>query len=237
MAYFLSRDSYRSFRERVLRGRRFVRDVEVDQFLDALGTCSVSRVRVLPAGFTFWRAQKGHSWVMLGSERRVAPFPAPRMIPLPDQALEGRINPKGVACMYGSTSQEVALSEVRPWVGSVVSIAQFELTLPLSVVDCAVTFGASEGVELEIDQEVWADIDGAFSEPVTRSDRTAEYVPTQIIADLFRSRGWDGVLYRSELGSGGLNVALFGTEAVRQISCCAFTVNHVQYTYAEHSDS
>ena len=59
---------------------------------------------------------------------------------------------------------------------------------------------------------VWRDIDRAFSEPVTDSDDHADYATTQLIAELFRKNGFDGIAYRSALGQGH-NVALFDLNA------------------------
>ena len=56
---------------------------------------------------------------------------------------------------------------------------------------------------------VWSAINEAFSRPVTRSDDVAEYAPTQLLAEAFRTRlGRDGRLYGSNLGK-GKNIALF----------------------------
>ena len=49
----------------------------------------------------------------------------------------------------------------------------------------------------EVPKIVWRWIDLAFSEPVDREDSTVDYVPTQIIAELFKTNGFGGVKYRS----------------------------------------
>lgn len=47
----------------------------------------------------------------------------------------GRMNAKGVPVFYGATKPEIAISEVRPPVGSHVVVAQFKVTRPLRVLD------------------------------------------------------------------------------------------------------
>jgi hypothetical protein len=79
------------------------------------------------------------------------------------------------------------MSEVRPWVGSLVSVAQFQTVKDLTVVNCSVHQGGlvvhfEEPDCEEIERTVWACIDSAFSEPVTPSDNTADYVATQVLA-------------------------------------------------------
>jgi hypothetical protein len=40
---------------------------------------------------------------------------------------------------------------------------------------------------------VWKDIDRALAQPVTDDHDTADYVPTQVLAEAFREHGFDGV--------------------------------------------
>lgn len=65
---------------------------------------------------------------------------------------------------------------------------------------------------------MWRDIDEAFSQPVSPADDEADYVPTQIIAELFRAHGLNGIAYRSALGPGH-NLALFDPSVVELTSC------------------
>ena len=46
---------------------------------------------------------------------------------------------------------------------------------------------------------VWLMINWTFSAPATRSDDTAEYAPTQILAEAFRQDGADGLLTDAEI--------------------------------------
>src|SRR5262245_38472347 len=109
--------------------------------------------------------------------------------------------------------------EVRPWLGSTVSIARFEARRDLRVVDCSqgtaarplwpdyVMGSVLEPAPEERERAVWTDIDLGFAEPVDRSDDVASYAPTQIIAELFKHARYDGVKYRSALKTTGHNVA------------------------------
>ena len=53
-------------------------------------------------------------------------------------------------------------------------------------------WGFYEPDPAEREKAVWAHIGQAFSEPMTRRDDSADYVPTQIIAELFKREGFDG---------------------------------------------
>src|SRR5712691_7735830 len=91
--------------------------------------------------------------------------------------------------------------------GSYVSIAQFALKRDVRVVNCTtddhrVMAYSREPEPEERERAVWGDIDGAFSQPATSGDETADYAPTQVIAEFFRENNLDGVAYGSSLGLG-----------------------------------
>ena len=166
------------------------------------------------------------------------------MKPLPRQALEGRVNPKGVPCLYVATTRQAALSEVRPWIGSLISVAQFKTLRKLKLVDCSVYHAARSAVlglifldheptQEDRDKAVWTDIDHAFSKPVTRSDDTADYAATQILAELFRAEGYDGVAYKSAFGDDGYNIALFDIECANQLNGFLFEARNATFEFVE----
>ena len=61
----------------------------------------------------------------------------------------------------------------------------------------------------EIEKKVWSDINDAFSKPADRGDESVDYVPTQILAEIFKSAGFGGIEYKSSYGDKGVNIALF----------------------------
>lgn len=227
------------FKAEVSLRRRYIRSVAGDRFLAVVaGTCQ-TRIETFEEGTAFWRAQVGHEWSTDTDGRRISgPHPEARMRPLQDRAYEGRVNPKGIPCLYLATSREVAMSEVRPWLGSVVSVARFALGRRVKLVDCSKYHGAEAPAEDlpdpdGIDERVWTHIDYAFSRPVTRSDNTAEYAATQIIAEVFRDQGFDGVIYKSAFAEQGYNVALFDLDAALQTESYLFQVQKAAFEFRE----
>jgi hypothetical protein len=85
----------------------------------------------------------------------------------------------------------------------------------------------------ERERSVWTDIDVGFAEPVNRSDDVASYAATQIIADLFRLEGYDGIKYRSALSETGHNIALFDLTAAEPTSCSIVEVEAIQMNFRE----
>lgn len=242
MAEFDSWRSYWHFSQATSGRFRYVRPPELDEFLRVVLATSNQRQRFLPRGEVLWRAQLGyalepvyHDGELVGE--RPCPHPPGRMKPLRTQASEGRINPKGIPCLYLATQRETALAEVRPWLGSLISVARLRTVRDLRVMDCTISAGATrfhleEPSAKEREETVWAHIDSAFAEPVVASDHAADYVPTQILAELFKVNGYDGIAYRSAVGA-GFNLALFDLDAAEIIDCQLYRAERLQFEFAE----
>jgi hypothetical protein len=86
------------------------------------------------------------------------------------------------------------------------------------------------------DKAVWAAIDRAFARPIARTDDTGEYVATQVIAEIFKVRGFDGIAYRSSLGEGH-NVALFDIGAAHLVGCHLFEARKLHFEFHETTNS
>jgi len=244
MNKFSSVHSYQIFARKVTKGSRYFFDNESKIFLETVLNNSKSREEKISAGSIFWRAQIGHSWEKIYQEGEYiddipAPFPPTRMKPLPDRAFEGRANPKGIPYLYGADKKDTALSEVRPWLGSLMSLAQFKINKDLVLVNCTEDDGKrkiylKEPDSKEREKAIWAEIDYAFSKPVTRNDDIAEYAPTQILAENFKNNGYDGLGYRSSFG-GGMNIVLFDIETADLLNCTLYTVKDLSFNFTQDS--
>ena len=142
MAGFKSVHDYEEFANAVRGKRRFIHSEEVTAFLQAVSHGGKDREAALTAGVSLWRAQTGsrewqrsdkdsHEWV------EDAPFHPKRMVPPVRNPSEGRVNPRGIAYLYLANDRKTAISEVRPWSGSLVSVAAFKTTRDLRLVNCS----------------------------------------------------------------------------------------------------
>lgn len=233
---FISVRDYWTFRSHVVRQRRYFRTAEAEQFLMSVKATVTSRILELPENWTAWRARIGHSmrYEPQIEEELPTALGSDGMKPLRDRASEGRVNPKGLPCLYVASNARTALSEVRPWLGALVTVSSLRITRPLRIVDCSHRHSPTRIYLKEPDvagriEAVWADINSAFSEPATRDESTADYVPTQILAELFRDLGYDGVVYRSAFGEDGFNIALFDLDAAEVQSCVLKEVTQMTY--------
>lgn len=244
MAEFKSDRSYRIFAQSVTRYNRYIRNQESEEFLSTLLKTSEGHKLLLTKDSRFWRAQLGHDWMPVYQDDEYIddipiPFPPERMKPLNDRAREGRANPKGIPYLYGANRMETALSEVRPWIGSLISLAIFAIHKDLKIVDFSTKDKALchflEGPEPnKKEKTVWADIDRAFSKPVTVNDEVADYAPTQIIAELFKSKGLDGIAYSSSFAAGA-NITLFDIKSANLVNCSLYEVKDIAFDFQTDS--
>lgn len=241
--HFSSWRAFSSFEIEVRKNRRFIRSESAEYFLDAVKRTVETRRSHVSKGRGFWRAQLGHDWRHLDEIDEEVPtaFPPSRMKPLEDRATEGRANPKGIPMLYLCTNKDAAMSEVRPWLGSMISLGYFEVMRDLVLVDCTrntnqEAFIFSDPGTSEWDSAVWAEIDRAFTTPVTKTDDSGEYVATQILVELFRDAGFDGIAYRSAFGEKSTNLALFNLECATLTSCQLHEVSGVKMNFRERDN-
>lgn len=81
----------------------------------------------------------------------------------------------------------------------------------------------------------WANIDRAFATPMTDSDNSSGYVPTQVVAEFFKANGFDGLVYKSSLGA-GFNVVLFNPKDADLLNCFLFDATKVNFSFQEVSN-
>lgn len=252
MPQFKSAWSFMEFSHSVRYRYRYARTTDVETFLSALIETAEARSKSIPSPSIFWRAQLGTA----KAERKIEdpeltvlfeediPLAADRMVPLRNAAHEGRVNPKGIPCLYLATDKETAMSEIRPWLGAKLSVATFRTERVLRIVDCSVHHNSNPFLDLRLDNpspeqvtdSVWTQVDQAFSEPINDDLATASYSPTQVIAEAFRQSGFDGVVYKSKLGP-GFNLALFDLDCAKPVARKLFKVTGVTFQFSEERPS
>lgn len=248
---FKSNNSYSIFSLAVNRKQRYILDEDSTNFLNSIIETCKERENILKANTIVWRAQIGcklepyyqtdpDSGENIHIDDFELPFPPRRMKPLPYSASEGRANPKGIPCLYMASDKETAMSEVRPWLGSVISLSKLKLKKDLKILNLSVEYGNynirfMNVTDEEIIKSVWCDIDNAFSIPTKVSDLTSDYAPTQIISEFIKSKGYDGIAYKSSLADGH-NLAIFDLESANVVSSSVFKTSKVKFNFEKLDD-
>lgn len=241
------------FAQRVRQVRRYVWDREIHAFLDTVKATLKQRDKQIRMGKVLFRAQLGIDCVDIEVEdgrggmvvrQDSTGFCKARMKPRATHARDGRANPAGIPVLYLASCERTAISEIRPWVGANVSVAQCKVKRDLRALDLTVRHGEWSWGHLTVDDimdekmmsaekkdiSVWTEIDNAFSTPITRSEISTDYVPTQILVELFKNIGYDAIVYRSGFDDKGYNIAIFNLDDADVIGCAPYWVKRVDVT-------
>lgn len=123
----------------------------------------------------------------------------------------GRLNPRGIPYLYLASDEITAISEVRPWKGAELTLAEFQTTRLLKLANFSTQPRYLQPFQagMEGSDFTWRElITWLFSAPFDPRDDIA-YVPTQYLAERAKASEFDGLIYDSALHNGGYNVALF----------------------------
>ncbi len=246
MNNFKSIHSYRKFSDSVINSNRYVWDSDVDEFLAILLEKGRNKIKTISADHTLWRAQLGHDWVSMEvtnnlNQQLPCPFSKQRMKPQKDRAKEGRANPKGIPYLYTAEEKDTAMAEVRPSLGSLISLAELKTVQILKIVDFTGDHSLRmisyllEDDQNKIDNYVWSEIGESFSRPINPSDDWAGYVPTQIIAEFFKNNGFSGIAYNSAFGKGH-NILLFDVNCAKVNDCRLYEVENMSFKFNLYPD-
>ena len=238
---FRESEDYEHFADFIRTKSRYVLDGWQQDFVNTIVETSKKRTTTVPANQILWRVALGyenpdgvhpHEVFFLDD---VEPHRIERMKPLRDRAHEGRVNPRGIPCLYMATDDVTAMMEVRPWAGSVLTISQLVVLKEVTLVDCtrAAEFNLEQPMTQErLESNNWHVLNEAFSLPVFQAEDVADYAPTQYIAEAFRAAKYDGIMYESKVAN-GKNVAIFDPANAEVVSRQLRQANKPSFSFAK----
>lgn len=204
------------FIQSVLESERHFLSPDNVNFLDQLHESSQTRIKTIAPDSIYFRARINDS--------PEQPIPKEDMVPTPGLRSEGRVNPYNVNVLYLSNKPGVAVAEVRPGLFEPTTVASFCIKRQLRLVDF--TSGDASRYDkskqnISEEMAVWIELNKCFSTSFTSSETRLNYIPTQIISEFFKSKGYDGVMYQSQFdvndGSLNINIALFDMKAAEAV--------------------
>ena len=142
--------------------------------------------------------------VGLGAVTRIAtPYKGDAIGALaPPKASVGRMNRQGMSVLYVASEVDTALAEVRPHPAHLISVGGFQATRRLRIANFDLPISRFSASDQWLDTfAVIYHVDSLLCSPITPEERH-RYAPTQLLADTLIRRGFDGVTYRSSVGSG-----------------------------------
>jgi len=169
-------------------------------------------------------------------------FPLDKMGKPPKaKAMEGRANPVGISYLYLASDANTAISEIRPQVENIVTIGKFRVRDKIRVLDLkspgiGSPFKWGDNLDFVLKIQGFLGMLGfMLSKPVDKNKTPLEYLPTQYLCEFIKNQDFEGVLYKSFLGSGH-DVVLFNERKVECIETKLYKVTSVKVQSEEVVD-
>lgn len=157
-------------------------------------------------------------WYRARIQETEEPYPLAKMGPPPkDKATHGRANPVGIPYLYVASDVLTSISEIRPHTGEFVTVAEFrvigevrlaDLRSPRSSITPFICADDEEIAALRGDIDFLERLGEELTRPVLPKSAAIDYIPSQYLCELIKNNGFDGVIYKSSVGS-EINLALF----------------------------
>lgn len=130
---------------------------------------------------------------------------------------EGRCNYKYSPCLYTAESVCVAISEIKPLIHEVISVAKIKNKFDLKFVD----------LRLKKENEFINSVAKFFVQSPTLENPEA-YIYSQAICAFVKSLGYDGIVYSSCQVFNGVNYAIFNYDKCEAISSALHNVDNIR---------
>lgn len=222
----------------VVRRRKYSRHAlskDEQEFLDRVLDQADERKMYFDESHGFIRARIGSDseGEILSDSYRKIPYSDDQLKPPQNPRLikDGRANPRGIKILYLADSIETAVAEVRPWIGAYVTIGTLKLNKDITVVNLYNDLNPKFKVFDPVEAKIWEGINKSFAKPVNQGDEMWDYYATQYLAEAFKLKGYDGILYMSSQYDGGYNVALFNPDDASVISTKLLKIRSVLYEF------
>ncbi|WMO14884.1 RES family NAD+ phosphorylase [Pseudoalteromonas piscicida] len=180
---------------------------------------------------TFYRARIIKSGDALYEPDKMGAPPA-------ELASNGRANPFGISYLYVASTENTAVSEVRPHIGEHLTIAKFDNIRNLKFVDLRnprltlVPFRYSEDNLRNIYKglTLLETLGVELTKPVSQDKAHLEYLSSQYLCEFIKSQQYDGVIYKSSLSDGD-NYAIFDESNLECAEVIKALVSEINITH------
>lgn len=170
-------------------------------------------VREMKKGARLFRARMGFA---LDRAHRHVPLPRDELKAPPSKfAKAGRANAEGIAVLYCAIEAATAIVETGRFPGAVVTLRELRLKRRIRLADLTRYSSSLEPLattDLAVkvaNRTLLESLGQALGKPIHPEDSAIEYVPTQYLAEVIRSAGYDGICFQSALNPKGTNVVVF----------------------------
>jgi hypothetical protein len=149
---------------------------------------------------------------------------------------DGRGNPKGISYFYTASNKETAISEVRPYKNSQVTVATFKSQKNFSLIDFrAIRIHDSDScypLPLSLTERYFLDIILENLKKTILEENNIDYIPLQYIIEYLKTKGKDGIIYESVVGE-DVNILFFSDKEFELVEKKVYTITKVDYKFEE----
>lgn len=173
-----------------------------EEILEPVGEALSDMEAMQPAGLPLWRSRVMQGQGIHGKSREILAAelgPAPLRL-----SANNRMSPAGISYTYLAEDKETCIAEIRPHVGDYVWAGEFRTTRELRILDLGAIRGKTRSIfapgfrpEMKRIPSFLEAFSEEISKPVSPADAALEYVPTQVFCEFIRTRGFDGLRFKS----------------------------------------
>ena len=177
-----------------------------------------------------FRARKGNWKTGIDDERKNKEFnKAPEGL-----VSDGRGNARGISYLYVTTNEDTAISEIRPLIGDIITIATVKI--PKESLERVFSFEMLEQWEMHMRSPLIKDkvakmlmyiINREMSKKI---DNSLDYLPLQFIIEYLKVLGYSAFSFKSSR-SNGTNYILFPETEIEVLNTKVIQVEDIDYTY------
>ncbi len=185
----------KAFINEIQYNNRNPRDIKALELLDDISTNSE---RILYPSDKLYRCRIIKDDNAINKEKNFYGYNAKdSFVPPANVTSDMRANYRYIPYLYCANHPYTAVVEVRPRLGSRVSVATIEIDAPIRLLDFTMLNISSKMSEVK--QNLFYDLSELYSKPITDEDDTLDYIPTQYIAEYAKYLGYDGIAHKSSL--------------------------------------
>lgn len=155
------------------------------------------------------------------------------------QLTQGRANPVGISYLYVASDDNTAVSEIRPDKGDRVTISKIKLPRNLNFFDIRSPKNTISPFDFSdnVLEALYKDIDllerfgEELSKPVLPREAGIEYISSQYLSELIKHWGFDGILYKSSVGS-GFNIVIFNEIKLEFLENKLYSIDNLKIDFS-----
>ncbi len=153
-------------------------------------------------------------------------------------ASDGRVNASGISCLYLSADRETTIHEIRAGTHDFVTIGSFRLKEDISLVNlinlhqiCPFRTPDIDLTQHAVNRKHLEKIGNEIARPLRRQDSPLDYLPTQYISDFIKSKGYQGIEYKSTMYENGRNLAIFNEALLECLDVSVVKIKEINYRH------